>query len=92
MFVKTAREFGYAGGHFALTLDPSVVGSHENGWTVEGEIHEDWFEWVNDFEAHHPDFGRVWGNFEGAVYADSERAFDEFYSHFQPMEWDYWDI
>ena len=76
----------------ALTLDPEDVGSHEDGWVIEGEVHEDYFEWVNYFEANHPVFGRVWGDFEDKVYADSEEGFKHFYEHHTPTAWDYWDI
>ena len=78
--------------HDALTLDPGIIGNNASGWTVEGQIHEDWYEWVNEFEATHPDFGRVWGDFENIVYADSEEGFAHFYEHHEPIEWDYWDI
>lgn len=76
----------------ALTLDPSDLGTHEDGWTVEGEVSEDYYEWVNHFEATHPVFGRVWGDFEDEVYADSEEGFQHFYEHHTPRAWDYWDI
>jgi hypothetical protein len=76
----------------ALTLDTSVIGQHENGWTVSGEIQEDYFVWVSDFEAEHPTWGKVWGNFEDEVYATSERAFKKFYKEFPPVSWDYGDI
>lgn len=66
--------------------------THPDGWAITGELHEDWFVWVNDFEAHHPQYGRVWGNFEKEVYADSEEGFQHFYTHHQPNAWDYWDI
>lgn len=68
------------------------VRTHENGWVVKGEIHENYYEWVNEFEAIHPKFGRVWGDFENEVYADSEEGFENFYKEFPPHEWDYADI
>lgn len=66
--------------------------THKNGWTVTGVLIEDWYEWVNDFEASHPTYGRVYGNFENEVYADSEDGFQDFYENFTPDAWDYWDI
>lgn len=33
--------------------------THIDGWTISGVIHEDWYYWVNEFEATHPVFGRV---------------------------------
>ena len=76
----------------AFTLHPSELGENASGWVISGEIHEDYYEWVNEFEAIHPDLGRVWGNFENVVYADSQEAFEHFYKNHTPSEWDYWDI
>jgi len=76
----------------ALTLPPACIGENESGWVIAGEIHEDWYEWVNEFYASHPKFGIVMGDFEETVYADSEEAFEHFYSHHPPEEWDYGDI
>lgn len=100
MFEKTfALDFK----SMARTLDPEEVceqdgvtgfysRTHEDDWTISGYITEDYYYWVNDFEAHHPVFGRVWGDFESTVFADSETAFDAFVSNHAPQEWDYWDI
>lgn len=66
--------------------------THDNGWTITGEIQEDYYVWVNEFTAIHPKYGKVWGNFEGIVYADSEEGFNNFYNYFQPQVWDYYDI
>jgi len=92
MITKLAEEFGYGGGHMALTLSPSVLGENASGWTISGQVHEDYFEWINEFEAVHPDFGRVWGDFESEVYADSEEGLQHFLDNHSPEEWDYWDI
>lgn len=66
--------------------------THPDGWTITGEIHEDYYTWVNEFEATHPTFGKVWGNFESEVFADSEEGFADFYAKHPPHEWDYQDI
>lgn len=66
--------------------------THPDGWTISGEIHEDYYEWVKDFEATHPLYGRVWGDFEDKVFADSEEGFAHFWHHHQPKAWDYDDI
>lgn len=76
----------------AYTLSPSDLGTHSSGWTISGEVHEDYYEWVNDFEASHPIFGWVRGNFETVVEAKSKKAFAHFMANHPPMEWDYWDI
>lgn len=65
---------------------------HKDGWTISGVISEDYFYWVNDFVATHPDFGRVWGNFESEVFASTEAAFQDFFEGHSPEAWDYWDI
>lgn len=84
------RDFDSSGG--ALTLRESDLGSHPDGWTVVGALQEDYYVWVNDFEASHPFFGKVWGNFESQVYADSEEGYQHFMKHHSPEAWDYWDI
>ena len=76
----------------ARTLRKEDIGTHADGWTIEGEIHEDYYEWVNDFKARHPTLGRVWGNFESEVKATSRAAYDDFIKHHSPQEWDYYDI
>lgn len=75
----------------ARTLSPSFIGKHENGWIIEGEIQEDYYEWVNDFTAKK---GKMWvkGNFEVEVTASSESAYKEFIKEFPYEEWDYYDI
>ena len=85
------KEFNITG-HEAFTLDPSEIGTHDDGWAITGEIHEDYYEWVNEFEATHPIYGRVWGDFENKVFADSEEGYADFYAKHSPFEWDYWDI
>lgn len=66
--------------------------THKDGWTISGNILQDWGFWVNTFEASHPDFGRVWGDFESEVFATSEAAFQDFYEKHPPFSWDYGDI
>lgn len=66
--------------------------THATGWTISGVVKEDWYYWVNDFEAHHPDFGRVWGNFEEAVFADTESGYEAFCAAHPKHVWDYADI
>lgn len=77
----------------ARTLNPEDLGFHEkSGWTIEGEVHEDWYEWVNDFVAVHPVYGKIEGNFEDAVTADTQIALDHFLINHPFYEWDYYDI
>ena len=55
---------------------------HENGWKISGEIHEDYFVWVNEFSAEHPEYGKVWGDFESKVYADTPESLRVFIKEF----------
>ncbi len=66
--------------------------THADGWTISGDIKEDWYYWVNTFEAHHPVFGRVWGDFEDVVFADSQQGYEAFCASHPPRTWDYQDI
>jgi hypothetical protein len=65
---------------------------HPDGWRIRGEVHEDYYYWVNKFFAVHLMYGRVWGNFESEVYADCEEGFKDFYEKHPPTAWDYGDI
>lgn len=88
----------------ALTLNPEEVcesGSgqcgmftrtHADGWTITGKVVEDYYYWVNEFWAEHPTLGKVWGDYEHEVVADSEEAFNDFYAKHPPHAWDYGDI
>ena len=98
---RFGKDFVSDGG--ALTLPPEAVSkrsvdsgthqrTHASGWTIRGEVHEDWLGWVNSFEASHPKFGRVWGDFEETVTADSEEGYAHFYANHPPEAWDYLDI
>lgn len=99
---KFGKDFFSEGG--ALTLHTSEITSedypqhgtfrtrtHEDGWTIKGVVKSDYYSWVNEFRASHPQLGRVWGNFEEEVFADSEEAFQDFYKHHTPKAWDYDD-
>lgn len=66
--------------------------THPDGWTIRGEIHEDYCYWVNDFEASHPTLGWVKGNFESQVDASSREVYEHFVSNHKVQEWDYYDI
>ena len=87
---KFGVDFDSAGG--ALTICPSYIGKNDSGWAISGEICEDYYEWVNDFEATHFDLGWVRGNFEDTVEASSQEAYDHFYENHTPDVWDYRDI
>lgn len=81
----------------AVSVDPDVEGgtherTHESGWTIRGAVIEDYFTWVNEFTASHPQHGNVWGDFEAEVCADSEEGFQHFYQNHAPEEWDYMEI
>lgn len=77
----------------ARTVAPHDIGFNPvTGWEVSGEIQEDYYEWVNYFEATHPKYGHVKGDFEDVVYASSQEAFDMFMQDVGYDDWDYWDI
>lgn len=99
---KWGKDFASEGGALTLpvasvtddeTLDHGLhTKTHATGWTITGEIREDYYTWVSDFDARHPKFGKVWGNFESEVHADSEEGFEHFFKHHTPVAWDYGDI
>lgn len=66
--------------------------THEDGWTIKGVISEDYYVWVNDFEATKKDGSFVRGNFEDKIEASSVKALKNFLKNHTPDSWDYWDI
>ena len=76
----------------ARTLNATYVGENQSGWLIKGKISEDYYEWVNYFEAFHEDYGVVYGDFEKEVFFSSEEAFAHFLKHHPYEEWDYHDI
>jgi len=77
---------------WAHTLQPSYIGTNSSGWIITGKIVEYYYEWVNDFEATHFKYGKISGNFETSVVAESKEAYDHFVEHHPPNKWDYMDI
>jgi len=77
----------------ARTLYPGNLGFHEDsGWTISGKVWEDYYEWISEFEAVHPVYGKIKGNFEIEVSADSTEALDHFLKYHPFNVWDYYDI
>jgi len=87
MYLKT-----FESGGMAHTLSPSDLGPNKSGWVIVGEVHEDYFEWVNDFKAQHSRHGIVKGNYESSIEATSEQAFQHFNKYHPAQIWDYMDI
>ena len=65
---------------------------HDDGWVIKGEVHGDYDTWVNHFNAVHPYYSIVEGDFENEIHATSQEGFDHFWKHHEPEAWDYWDI
>lgn len=94
IFIIT-KKFGVdfdSGGYSALTLGVDDLGTHEDGWTITGDIVNEGKIWVSDFEATHPIYGKVWGDFQTEVFADSEEGFEHFYENHPPDVWNYQDL
>lgn len=86
MFIKKFENDG-----MAHTLNSDYKGTHSNGWTIDGIIKEDFYEWINKFNARNGDKW-VRGNFEVKVTADSEETYNEFIKLFPVDHWDYESI
>ena len=72
----------------ARTLPPTCIGKNDSGWTITGVVKEDYYEWVNEFEATHKIHGTVKGDFEGLVEYTSEKALNHFLKNHPFEEWD----
>lgn len=70
--------------------------THEDDWCISGEIKSRCYQgitefFVKQFQAEHPVYGKIMGDFEIEVYADSEEGFQHFYTHHKPVIWDYYN-
>ena len=79
-------------GSMARTLSPFDLGENDSGWTITGQVVEDYYEWVNYFEAVHAAYGELKGDFEHEVTAESQEAYDHFIKNHPFAVWDYYDI
>lgn len=69
---------------------------HLDGWTIKGVMCNDWYSWVEVFEATHPQFGKVWRTEEDAknhtVKATTREAYDNFIINHEFIGFCYDDI
>jgi hypothetical protein len=108
VFIAPIYEKSFAHKPGARTLNPTEIAeeklqgdinkigelkrTHADGWTIRGVPVEDYYVWVNDFEAVHPEHGWVCGNFEKVILASSEKAYKHFVAGHPCHKWDYQDI
>jgi hypothetical protein len=85
------KQFGSSSGG-ARTLPANIGYFEKSGWTIVAKIHEDYYTWINYFEATHADYGFVKGDFESKIEASSKKTYDHFIKHHPYEEWDYGDI
>lgn len=83
---------------FDIMFDSNAITLHTNAlesksWEVTGKIHEDYYEWINDFYAVEKSTNNiVFGNFESKVYATDEDTYIRFRKDIKVVNWDYQDI
>lgn len=53
----------------------------ESGWTIDGQLYQDYYCWVEDFKASHPIYGTLEGDFNCEVTASSDEAWHDFLKH-----------
>ena len=78
--------------HCAFVLDEDDLRTHESGWTIEGEVKEDGLLWVEEFTATHSLYGKVWGDYDEKLHADSKVGLKHFIKNHSPTLFDFYDI
>jgi hypothetical protein len=80
----------------AITLNPMCLSDRfQTGWTLRADINdESGFSWINEFEATHPEYGKVYGDLEKSLYYNSEEGLKNFVKTYKVCIefWDYKDI
>lgn len=92
-FDKEGRKIGSV----ALTLSPYILDKqNKNDWFFKAKIQEDYYQWINFFEATHPKYGKIFGDFEIGIHypKENKEALNDFLEKtFQYLNlWDYMDI
>jgi hypothetical protein len=91
-YVCTLPKSSVLGGNVLERNGDNYSTLHDSGWLIKAKLHEDCYEWVEDFLAIHEVFGFVEGNFNEMVVASSKKAYEEFTKEFNPNTWDIRDI
>ena len=69
--------------------------THKNGWTISGQIVEDWVSWVPFITASHKNYGIIYGDFSEEIIVvsdNSDKALFHFLDNNMPLVWTSWDI
>jgi hypothetical protein len=69
--------------------------THKNGWTISGQIVEDWVSWVPFITAFHKIYGIIYGDFSEEIIVVSDnpdKALFHFLDNNIPLVWTSWDI
>lgn len=65
-----------------ILIDVISEKTHPDGWTIRATVHEDYYRWIEVFEASHSLHGRVWRGAEdienNTVKASSKNAYELF--------------
>jgi hypothetical protein len=77
--------------HFSLDFPIEELEKPYKGWTVYAPVHEDYYSWIESFEAYKNDEWVI-GDFNYIVYSSSKAAFDDFTRHFRPTIFNSGDI
>ena len=64
----------------------------ESGWSFRARIRTDYYAWIRDFVAWHPEHGFVFGSYEDKLTASSSAGLEAFMTAHPAHVWDYWDI
>lgn len=83
----------------AFTFSPLILNKeNDHQWIFNAEVQEDYYEWINGFEAIHPKFGKVCGNLEKHIKFEKNQNEEELLIDFIKQNlkfmlvWNYLDI
>lgn len=69
--------------------------THKNGWTISGQIVEDYVSWVPFITAFHKNYGIIYGDFSEEIIVVSnnpDKTLFNFLDNNMPLVWTSWDI
>jgi len=57
---------------------------HPSGWKISAKINEDYILFISDFKASHPHYGKLYGDYDKIIYAESDEAYNHFIENHPP--------
>lgn len=77
---------------FSEGIDKVHTLEHKDGWTISAIIEYDYYVWIESFRAYHPKYGKIYGDLNNLIKAESIEAYEHFIKYHPIKKFDLHDI